>query len=599
MAYSDQVVDQVQSLNDIIEVISAYIPLKRVGRNFKANCPFHQEKTPSFIVNPEKQIFHCFGCGVGGDVFSFLMKYEQMSFPEALKRLAERVHVPLPESIQSSPRERSQLERLYQIYSTASEFYHSNLKHPELGKVSRTYLSKRGFWSSEIDTFQLGFALSEWRSLYEYLSKKGFKEEELIRSGLVLRSTQGTTYDLFRSRIVFPIFNPHEKVIAFGGRVLGDEMPKYLNSPETPIFRKRRELYCLHLAKRALAASSEARRVLIVEGYLDAIRLHANGFQNVVATLGTSLTQEHVQILKRYVDEAIVLFDGDKAGEQASLRGLDIFLEEGVSVKILCLPKGFDPDDFVRSKGAEGMKELLQQSQDVFDFKLQILLSRYNKSDSLGLLKITSEFIDTFSRIKNQVLVDRYLKRLAVTLGVQEGSLRSELNKLRNKQSTFKSPRMETKSTAVPEVKKVDPTVEKLLLSLMLHYPPYIRMFLELFPNYSFSGERTREIFNRFKLMVQEYNDEMEPSASKLLNRLKEVELKTFASELLIMDWSSGEDREQAFKDLVQTLRTQEHAGRLRALRNQISQAEEAGKQELVLKYMQAYQELLGREKIS
>ena len=594
MAYSDQVVDQVQSLNDIVEVVSAYIPLKRTGRSFKANCPFHQEKTPSFIVNPDKQIFHCFGCGVGGDVFSFLMKYEQMNFPEALKRLAERAHVPLPESAESSPRQRSQIERLHQIYSAASEFYHANLKHSELGKVGRAYLSKRGFESSEIDTFRLGFALSEWRSLYEHLSKKGFKEEELLRSGLVLRSTQGTTYDLFRNRVMFPIFNPHEKVIALGGRVLGDEMPKYLNSPETPIFRKRKEMYCLHLAKRAIAVSGEARRILIVEGYLDCIRLHANGFQNVVATLGTSLTQEHVQILKRYADEAVVVFDGDKAGEQASLRGLDIFLEEGMSVKVLCLPKGFDPDDFVRSKGAEGMRELLQQSQDVFDFKLQVLLGRYNKSDSLGLLKITSEFLDTFSRIKSPVLVDRYLRKLAVTLGVEEGSLRSELNKLRSKQNSFKSQRTESKPVAMPATKKMDPPTEKLLLSLMLHQPPYIRMFLELFPDYSFSGERTREIFNRFQLMAQTY-DETQLSASKLLNRIKEVELKTFASELLMMDWSSGEDREHAFQDLVRVLKTQERSGRLQALRNQISQAEEAGKQDLVLKYMQAYQELLGQ----
>lgn len=595
MAYSDQVVDQIQSLNDIVEVISAYVPLKRAGRSFKTHCPFHQEKTPSFIVNPDKQIFHCFGCGVGGDVFSFLMKYEQMNFPEALKRLAERVHVILPESKSSAPREHSQIERLYQIYSVASEFYHANLKHPETGTAGRTYFAKRGFGPSEIETFGLGIAFSDWRRLYEFLSKQGFQEQELLRSGLILRSPQGTTYDLFRNRVMFPIRNAQGKVIAFGGRVLGNEAPKYLNSPETAIFKKRKEMYSLDLAKRAIAISGEVRRILIVEGYLDCIRLYASGFQNVVATLGTSLTHEHVQVLKRYADEAIVVFDGDKAGEQASLRGLDIFLEEAMGVKVLCLPKGFDPDDFVRSKGIEAMSGLLGESQEVFDFKLQALLGQYNQSDSLGLLKITSEFLDMFSKIKNPVLVDRYLKKLAATLGVEESSLRFELNKLRNKQKSVSIRSIQTESQPLSYgTPKTEPTVEKLLLSLMLHYPPYIRMFLESFPNYSFSGEKTREIFNLFGQILRECS-EIHLSASKLLNRIQEGGLKTFASELLMMEWTSGESREQAFQDLLRALRTQEQAGRLRALRNQISQAEEAGNQDLVLKYMKAYQELLGK----
>ncbi|MBI1978155.1 MAG: DNA primase [Candidatus Omnitrophica bacterium] len=594
MAHSDQIVDQVQSLNDIVEVVSAYVPLKRAGRNFKANCPFHQEKTPSFIVNPDKQIFHCFGCGVGGDVFSFLMKYEQMTFPEALKRLAERVHVTLPET-RTSPKERSQIERLHQIYVAAADFYHLNLKHPELGKIGRDYLANRQFGEREIDTFHLGFSLPEWRTLYEHLSKKGFEEQELLRSGLIVRSSQGKTYDLFRNRVMFPIFNHHGKVVALGGRVLGNETPKYLNSPETPIFRKRREMYGLYIAKKVIATSEEVRRILIVEGYLDCIRLHTNGFQNAVATLGTSLTPEHVQVLKRYADEAIVLFDGDKAGEQASLRSLDIFLEEGMSVKVLCFPKGFDPDDFIRSKGAQAFGALLKQPQDIFDFKLQALLARYNKSDSLGLLKITSEFLDTFAKIKSPVLADRYLKRLAVTLGVEEGSLRSELVKLKAKQQSFKSGQVERHEIVV-NVRKSEPQLEKLFLSLMLHYPPYIRTFLEVFPEFSFTGEKTRELFNLFAQLVREC-DENQLSTSKILNRIKDENLKVFASELVMMEWGAQkEDRERFFQELVHALKTQQFAGHLKMLRNQITQAEEAGDQESVLRYMKAYQDLLAQK---
>ncbi len=591
MSYNEQIVDQVQSLNDIVEIISSYVSLKRAGRNFKANCPFHQEKTPSFIVNPDKQIFHCFGCGVGGDVFSFLMKYEQMNFPEALKHLADRVHVVLPESKMVPNKEKSQLERFYQIYSCALEFYHAQLKHPERGKIARAYLEKRGFEDKEIQTFQLGFALPEWRSLYEFLSKKGFVDQELILSGLIQRSSQGKIYDLFRNRVMFPILNVQGKPIAFGGRVMGEETPKYLNSPESPIFQKRKEMYALNLAKKAVALSEEIRRILIVEGYLDCIRLHANDFSNSVATLGTSLTSEHVHILKRYADEAIVVFDGDKAGEQASLRGLDIFLEEGMSVKVLCLPKGFDPDDFIKVKGKSAMVELLGQSQDVFDFKLQVLLKKYNKSDSLGLLKITSEFLETFTKIQSPVLVDRYLKKLAVTLGVEEGSLRTELQKLKSKQP-IRSSRVESKVTA-KEPAKNDPAIEKLLLSLIFHHPPYFRIFKELFPNHLFVGDKTKEIFEHCDHFLGQQKSDVQVSTSQLLNRIQNPILKNFASELLLMEWTSEEERETAFQDLMKNFRHQYRDQRLRSLRNQISQAEEIGDQGAILKYMKAYQKLL------
>lgn len=589
MSYNDQVVDQVQSLNDIVEIISSYVSLKRAGRNFKANCPFHQEKTPSFVVNPDKQIFHCFGCGVGGDVFSFLMKHEQMNFPEALKHLADRAHIVLPESKVMPTKEKSQMDRFYQIYAVALEFYHGNLMHPERGKAARSYLEKRNFGEKEIESFQLGFALPEWRTLYEFLSKKGFVDNELIRSGIIQRSSQGKTYDLFRNRVMFPILNVQGKPIAFGGRVMGDEMPKYLNSPESPIFQKRKEMYALNLAKKAVAFSEEIRRILIVEGYLDCIRLHANDFSNTVATLGTSLTSEHVHILKRYADEAIVLFDGDKAGEQASLRGLDIFLEEGMSVKVLCLPKGFDPDDFIRVKGKEAMSELLGQSQDVFDFKLQVLLKKYNKSDSLGLLKITSEFLETFAKIKSPVLTDRYLKKLAVTLGVEEGSLRTELQKLKSKQFQRQSPvefRLSQK-----EVKKMEPPAEKLLISLVFHYPPYFQIFKELFPNYVFTGDKTKEIFDLCDHLLRDQSSKI--TASQLLNRIQNVPLKNYVSEVLLMDWSTGEDRETVFQDLIKKFKMQERDQRLLALRYQISQAEEIGDQDAILKFMKAYQTIL------
>lgn len=583
-------------MNDIVEIISGYIPLKRTGRSFKARCPFHEEKTPSFVVHPEKQIFHCFGCGVGGDVFSFLMKYEQLTFPEALRRLAERAHVHLPETSQVSKRERSEIERLYQVYAAAADFYRANLKHPQLGKAGRDYLKSRAFTDAEMEHFQLGFALPDWRKLFEFLSSKGFKEEDLFRSGLVLKSAQGSSYDLFRNRVMFPIANAQGKVIALGGRALDKEaMPKYLNSPESAIFRKRRELYALHLAKQAMAKSGDVRSAFIVEGYLDCIRLHASGFANTVATLGTALTPEHVRILKRYVDEAIVIYDGDKAGEAASLRGLDIFLEEGMGVKVVCLPQGFDPDDLIRTKGQPEMARLVEARQDFFDFKLQSLLKRFNKGDSLGLLKITSEFLESFVRIQNPVLVDRYLKKLAAVLGVEEYSLRSELNKLKSKQKPqgMVTEHLQTPVPQKPQWKEKDPPVETLLLSLLLYDPSRLETFSSLFPDFTFTGAAAREVFHLLK--ETSAGEKNNFSLSKLMHKANSEELKALITRLTVMGDLSAEDREQAFQDCLRKIKSEERDLILRQMRSQIARAEEMGDQDSVQALMRTYQELLGK----
>ncbi|OGX05350.1 MAG: DNA primase [Omnitrophica bacterium RIFCSPLOWO2_12_FULL_50_11] len=592
MAFSEQVIDQVQQASDIVDVVSSYVPLKRAGRNYKALCPFHHEKTPSFMVNPDKQIFHCFGCGVGGDVFSFVMKHEQMGFPEALRHLADRARICLPEASDTTPEARSLNERLYQIYALASEFYHTRLTNPALGEQARSYLAKRSFDLEAVKTFQLGFAPPEWRALLQMLTKKGFRDEELLRSGLIVRSVQGEAYDLFRNRIIFPIMNAQGKLIAFGGRVLGDETPKYLNSPETSIFKKRKELYALHLAKRFISAPGAIRRVLITEGYLDCIRLYMSGFQNVVASLGTSLTEEHVRNLKRYADEAIVIFDPDPAGEQASLRSLDLFLEEGMAVKVLSLPQGIDPDDFVRARGPEAMKPLIEESQDFFDFKLRVLLARYNRSDSLGLLKVTGEFLDSISKIKNAVLVDRYLKRLSANLGVEETSLRSELKKLKQKQTSLRFTK--PAGSQVGQTSDKEGPFENILLSLLLNEPMHLTVFQEMFPHFVFSSEKANKVLHLLGQMAHE-EALSRHSASKLLNRVRDPELKNYVSNLLVREWGSARDRDRAFHDCMERLRKGERSEQLKALRHQISQAEKTGDEKLVLQYVREYQGLLGK----
>ena len=590
MAYDERTIEQVQSLNDIVEVLSGYIQLKRAGRSFKALCPFHQEKTPSFIVNPERQAFHCFGCNEGGDVFSFVMKHEHVSFPEAVRMLAERVHFTLPESKYqpASAANRSHGDQLYKLYGDAAAYYRFQfLKSQSDGAgKARMYWKNRGFGDSEAENFGIGYALEEWRGLFEHLSKKGYQQDTLFQSGLIARSSQGQPYDLFRHRLMFPILNAQGRVIALGGRVLGDGQPKYLNSPETEIFKKRREFYGMFTAKKSLNAQGEIRRLIIVEGYLDCIQLQVHGFPNTVATLGTALTNEHVRVLKRYADEAIVVYDGDQAGESAALRGLDIFIEEGMNVRALSLPKGLDPDDFIRAKGEQALKDAVQKAQDFFDFKLEILLQRFNKADSIGLLKITSEFLDTFTKIQNPVLLDRYLKKLAANLGVDERSLRSELQKLQSKKETSR----ETPRTP-PEAKpSTEPIYEKLILALIMHYPPHLDEFRDALPAYQFQGRKTKELFQLLNEYMSKSGEDF--SGARFLNRIKDHLLKTFASELLVMEWS-GQDRERGFRDCLHKMQQVQIDSRLKELRHQITRAEEVGDQSAVGILMREYQDLL------
>ena len=381
MRYDEKIIDEVRTANPIVEVIGQYVPLKRSGHNFKARCPFHQEKTPSFMVHPEKQIFHCFGCVAGGDVFGFLMRYENMSFPEALRRLAERAHIRLPEPVAKRGEGPTESEQLYEIYRLAEDYYRAKFLSEE-GRRARDYFHARGFKDEMAEEFKIGWASEAWQGLFEFLSKKGFSEPLLLKSGLIHRSAKGNLYDGFRGRLLFPIRNLQGKGVAFGGRIIAEsDGPKYLNSPENPVFHKRRELFGLNLAKKFI--DRDRPRIFVVEGYLDFLRLYQEGFKTTVATLGTALTEEHVQVLKRFAEEAVVIYDGDKAGEAASLRGLEVFLEGGMSVKLVRMPVGFDPDDFVKKHGAPAFEKLLSEARDFFDYKFEVLRSRFDLRDSL------------------------------------------------------------------------------------------------------------------------------------------------------------------------------------------------------------------------
>jgi len=585
--FEDHIVEQVSAANDIVEIISQYVPLKRAGRHLKACCPFHQEKSPSFMVQPEKQMFHCFGCGAGGDVFSFLMKHENMTFPEALKSLAERAHITLPER-RAQRDDGGQKEKLYEVCQVAADLYHGLLLSGA-GAEARAYLAKRQISEAIIREFKLGWAPNEWRALFDQMVRKKYPEALLKQAALIQQSPKGNYYDTFRGRLMFPIQNLQNKVIAFGGRLIADqEGPKYLNSPETPIFFKRRELFGLNLAKKFI--NREWPTLILVEGYMDFLALYQHGFKNAVATLGTALGDDHVRLMRRFVEEVIVVYDGDKAGEAASLRGLEILLEGGMQVKLVSLPKGEDPDDFLNKHGNDAFAALLKNAKDFFDYKLQALLARYPRQDALGLSKISREMFETFLKVKNTVMLSEYFKRLSRALQVDENSLRTEYSHL-NKPS---GPSRERPQEKAPEPEKTKPVPEELLLLvLMAEVPPFCDRVCEELKDSDFRMPASRELFEYLRQMSDQGK---KCTLSGLLNRISDA---TYREQLVAVMASLDEtaEREKILADCIGKIKQGCMAGRLEELRRMIQTGESGGDEVKVRAATQEYQELLKRSR--
>ncbi|HNX69112.1 MAG TPA: DNA primase [Candidatus Omnitrophota bacterium] len=591
--YEENVVEQVSAANDIVEIISQYVPLKRSGRHLKACCPFHGEKTPSFMVQAEKQLFHCFGCGAGGDVFSFLMRHENMTFPEALKFLADRAHITLPER-RGSKEDSGIKEKMYEACQRAAELYHQLLlKEP--GAAARAYLAKRQVSDEIIREFKLGWAPQEWRTLYDHLKKKGYSEEFLKQAALIQQSPKGNYYDTFRGRLIFPIQNLQNKIIAFGGRLIGDaEGPKYLNSPETPVFSKRRELFGLNLAKKFI--DRDWPNLILVEGYMDFLALYQHGFKNAVATLGTALGEDHVRLMKRFVEEVTVVYDGDKAGEAASLRGLEILLEGGMQVKLVSLPKGEDPDDFLHKHGIEAFAKLLKGAKDLFDYKLHILMERYPRHDTLGLTKISREMFETFLKVKNTVVLSDYFTRLARALNVDENSLRTEFGNLGKKMGSSKErPKERAAEPVAAESPKTElPAGEELMvLVLMAEVPPFCERAMDALKEEDLKVPVSREIF---RYLGEAYEAKKKISVSTLLNRIQDLKYREqFVAVMASLDETA--ERERILDDCIRKVLRNRITGRLEELRRLISAAELKGDEAAIRVYTQEYQELYPRSK--
>ena len=429
-----QTIEQIAAANDIVEVIGTYFPLKRAGSTFKALCPFHQEKTPSFTVSPSRQTFHCFGCGAGGSVFRFVMDYEHLDFPAAVKKLATRVGIPVIEergiSRDDEDRQHEARRVLLQLHAEAAEWFHENLVKKKVGEPAREYLKGRGIDKRVAKDWQIGFAPESWDAFLSWATERGYQQRLLLESGLVTRREEGENkpYDRFRNRIMFPIHNDVGEVIAFSGRILDKEAEaaKYVNSPETPLFRKGRVLFGLHKTKRGLI---EANCAIVCEGQLDLITLFEAGIANVVAPQGTAFTEQQARILKRFVSEVVLCFDADAAGQKAAERSLDALLQNNLVVRVAQMPAGEDPDSMVRRRGREEFEKLVSAARDFFDWWIEREVSAADL-DSLGAkMQVAQRLAETIGRVQDPLMRGEVANRASARLGVPRGDFDRLLSK--------------------------------------------------------------------------------------------------------------------------------------------------------------------------
>lgn len=565
----DNILDDILSRINIVELISNYVPLKKAGRNFKASCPFHHEKTPSFMVSPDRQIFHCFGCGESGNAFKFLMRYERLEFLEAVEVLAKKAGIQLPQASAQESKTASLSAQLYKINELAAQYYEQNLKGPA-GAQPRDYLLKRGINEETIKTFRLGLALDCWDGLSAFLRAKNHSLSLLEKAGLILAKEGGGFYDRFRNRIMLPICDIKSRAVGFGARVLDDSLPKYINSPETPLYVKGRNLYGFHLAKDSIC---DRDFVVIVEGYLDFLIPYQAGLKNIVASLGTALTSDQARLLKRYTPNAVMVYDADAAGELAALRSLDIFIEEEMNVRVVSLPKGFDPDLYVRKHGIRSMEEEITGASDLFDYKLQVLKSRFDCRKIEDKAKIASSMLETIHKIKNAVLKSEYVRKLAQDLDIREEALLEEIRKIGSPKSYAGFGEEAPKKTSLP----INPT-EKLLIKLMLEeneLMEYIRKNLE---PADFQDERAcRVVSILFDLMEQ--GKTVEPAS--LMNRLSDEFCAQVVCESMFLPESlSHEQKETVMMDCVRRLKNERLKLKRQSLHNQIKAAQQTGDEE-------------------
>ena len=552
MYYSEEIIEEVRARNPIVDVIGSYVHLQKKGGNYFGLCPFHNEKSPSFSVSPGRQMYHCFGCGVGGNVITFMMEYENLSFQEALQALADRAGITLPKQEYSEEQRKDADLRatLLKIHKDAATFYYRMLRTEE-GARGLQYLRRRGVSDEMIRAFGLGYAGSNPGVLYRYLKEQGYSDRELRDSGLVTIREKGTG-DRFWNRVMFPIMDANSRVIAFGGRVMGDGEPKYLNSPETKIFDKSRNLYGLNIAKK-----SRKKNFLVCEGYMDVISMHQAGFNNAVASLGTAFTVQHGMIMKRYTDEVILCYDNDGAGRKAALRAIPILKEAGLRIRVLTMEPYKDPDEFIKNLGAEEFQKRIDQAQNAFLFEMSVLRNDYDFTDPEDKSRFFNTAAQRLAAFSDEIERNSYTEAIANRYGIDYGVLRNKVNMIGNLGLAKNSAESVIEERPRPARTQKDSGVtaaEKLVLSVLSEHPEMLQALQGKLEASDFSEPLTVEIAEELMKQIQE--NRLNPAA--ILDRYTDSDDHAKVAALMASDFQntlSEEELSQAFTEAVRRIR--------------------------------------------
>ncbi|NLK24755.1 MAG: DNA primase [Clostridiales bacterium] len=573
MRISEEIIQKVKEENDIVDVISETVNLKRSGRNYIGLCPFHNDKSPSLSVSPDKQIYKCFSCGEAGNVITFVMKQKNYNFIEAIKSLAERANIVLhiENSKQSAVSKKKDI--LYKINVEAARYYFKNLT---VNNVAKEYFSNRGIKNSTIRKFGLGYAKEGWTNIIYYLKRQGYNDNQLIDAGLVIKNeNKGTIYDRFRNRVMFPVFDIRGKVIGFGGRVFDDSKPKYLNSPETLVFHKGVNLYGLNFAVKD---GINDRTLIIVEGYMDCISLHQYGITNAIASLGTALTVNQARLIKRYADKVVISYDADIAGQKATLRGLDILKDAGLDVRVLLIPQGKDPDEFVRLNGKEAFLKLVYSAISLIEYRLKRAAEGIDFNNNEMVIKYVKRTAEIFANV-DSVEKDIYIKKIAEDTGLREQSIYDLINKVnisKENQNVNKKEENRTELYLEPAFSKA----EKAILKLMLN-DEYYNLIIKNITEEDFFSKAHKDIFkyiidaqNRKKSNVPMYVESLcdDVETSKEFVKVKETQLL------------DTDDEEKLINDCINKIKKYKLSQKLERLKKEQKELERKGKIEESIK---------------
>ncbi len=546
--YSDEIIDEIRQNNDIVNIVSQYVHLKRSGRYYFGLCPFHNEKSPSFSVSPDKQIFYCFGCGVGGNVFKFLTKIEGINFVEAVQKLAQRSNIQLPTLEGRGDVAREKLKaKVYQVNEYTAKYYHENLYQPE-SKIAQQYIKKRKLTNETLKSFQIGFS-RKFDELYKELKKQGFEEEEILESGLVNRNEKGQYIDRYRNRLMFPICDARGKVIGFGGRVLDDKKPKYINSSENIVYNKGRNLFGLNVAKKG-----DLKQILIVEGYMDVISLHQRGITNVVAPLGTALTQQQGWLLRNNAEKIILSFDADQAGLNAKIRALDILQNMGCDIRILQMEGAKDPDEYIIQYGNARFKNLIEKAISVIEFKVKILKQNLELDNISDKIKFLNEIAKLLAQIDNTMEKEIYIEKIAKEYDISKEAIYAQVNKLTYTNHTSEKVLEKAKPiiqhTKVQEkqisevIQKREDTILAILLMGDINIFPIIKQNIQI---QDIKDQRNQKIMQK---LYEEY-EKGNSNINSILDMLEEEE-QNHITKIMAQDYEI-ENIEKAIDDIMQS----------------------------------------------